>query len=447
MRVVVGMSQASQRLAPWRPKPGARVAEMLARAREASEASATNDADDDDARREPSMMLVARKGPTSFAVHERGGRAPFVLSLGAAQTCSCGGGLRAGPAAANTSRLLAEARRLAGGAPSSSSVDAPEICAHILFVMTKVLRVPRSNPIVWQVSLVDRELDEALRCERGGARRRRETNPTFFSPNRPQTDDAKSSSAPSLGDAAAFPAPRPLDPHEPCPICYDPMRHEDVANGRTVHCVHGCGRSVHGRCLKALQTHIAQTQTSNRGALTCPMCRHAWGAFEWPRTRGSTRGHATRGRVTRGMTRGVSCGGCRVVVRGVRFDCAACESFHLCERCFDAGTCHVAHAFERVDEAAGGVGADGVPVERPEGARGGGGGRGGEETARRRRRRRPAPVAHANANVGANSRGGGARAAAEEGDAAGLSLRGTSLGLSARRGEADGGSSGWGTRI
>ena len=83
------MSQASQRLAPWRPKSGARVAELLARAREASDASATHDADDDDARREPSMMLVARKGPTSFAVHERGGRAPFALSLGAAQTCSC----------------------------------------------------------------------------------------------------------------------------------------------------------------------------------------------------------------------------------------------------------------------------------------------------------------------------------------------------------------------
>ena len=261
------MSQASQRLAPWRPKPGARVAEMLARAREASEASATNDADDDDARREPSMMLVARKGPTSFAVHERGGRAPFVLSLGAAQTCSCGGGLRVGArAAANTSRLLAEARRLAGGAPSSSSAstaDAPEVCAHILFVMTKVLRVPRSNPIVWQVSLVDRELDEALRCERGVARRRRETTPTF-APNERRIIGAKSS-APSLGRRAAkFPAPRPLDPDEPCSICYDPMRDEDVVAGRTVHCRDGCGRSVHGRCLNALEAHRSARATAPR---------------------------------------------------------------------------------------------------------------------------------------------------------------------------------------
>ena len=423
------MSQASQRLAPWRPKPGARVAEMLARAREASEASANDADDDDDARREPSMMLVARKGPTSFAVHERGGRAPFVLSLGAAQTCSCGGGLRAGPAAANTSRLLAEARRLAGGAPSGSAStstrDAPEICAHILFVMTKVLRVPRSNPIVWQVSLVDRELDEALRCERGGARRRRETNPTF-APNQRQTN---AKLAPSLGDAA-FPSPRPLDPDEPCPICYDPMRDEDVRTGAAVHCRDGCGRSVHGRCLKALAAHREKTQAQTQ--LTCPMCRHPWGAFEWP-TRGHTRGQ-TRGQTRR--TRTATCGGCRVVVRGVRFACAACDSFHLCAGCFDAGTCHASHAFERVDEAAGGGGG------RAGGAAGaeGGGGGGGEETARRRRRRGPAPGANPNANPNSNpnSRGGGERAAAEEGDAAGLSLRGTSLGLSARRGSADG---------
>jgi hypothetical protein len=31
----------------------------------------------------------------------------------------------------------------------------------MLFVMTRVLRVPPSNPLVWQLSLMDRELDEA----------------------------------------------------------------------------------------------------------------------------------------------------------------------------------------------------------------------------------------------------------------------------------------------
>ena len=34
----------------------------------------------------------------------------------------------------------------------------------MLFVLVRVLRVPESNPIVWQLSLIDRELDEVLRC-------------------------------------------------------------------------------------------------------------------------------------------------------------------------------------------------------------------------------------------------------------------------------------------
>ena len=210
------------------------------------------------------------------------------------------------------------------------------------------------------------------------------------------------------------------------------MRDEDVVAGRTVHCRDGCGRSVHGRCLNALEAH--RSARGDGAALTCPMCRRAWGAFEWPATtRGVTRG-LTRGCLTR---RTATCGGCRDVIRGgVRFACVACESFDLCAPCFDAGTCHAAHAFERVDDAAAsvglGLGSAGVPVERPEGARRGGRvcveeARGGDGAGRR-----PAPGADANAN----SRGGGERASAEESDAAGLSLRGTSLGLSARRGEA-----------
>lgn len=34
---------------------------------------------------------------------------------------------------------------------------------HIVFVMVRVLRVPASNPLAWQLSLTDRELEEVLR--------------------------------------------------------------------------------------------------------------------------------------------------------------------------------------------------------------------------------------------------------------------------------------------
>lgn len=38
-----------------------------------------------------------------------------------------------------------------------------ELCLHIVFVMVRVLRVPASNPLAWQLSLTDRELEEVLR--------------------------------------------------------------------------------------------------------------------------------------------------------------------------------------------------------------------------------------------------------------------------------------------
>lgn len=41
--------------------------------------------------------------------------------------------------------------------PSGASAAVPgagkELCLHILFVMVKVLRVPPSNPLMWQLSL------------------------------------------------------------------------------------------------------------------------------------------------------------------------------------------------------------------------------------------------------------------------------------------------------
>ena len=427
------MSQASQRLAPWRPKPGARATDILARARERDARLDPNDHDI-----EPDFMLMKRKGPTSFVVHERGRHLPFTLSLGAAQTCSCGGGLNPKPLTKHPveSRLVAEARRLAGAAThgdasdrfrSPNSTNSEEVCAHILFVMTKVLRVPRSNPIVWQVSLVDRELDEALRCERGGGGRQRNT---LRDANREETrrpDDMSSSKNSSKSVSA-----RPLEPDEPCPICYDPMeepRRTDNTHGvrRLVHCGEGCGRSVHGRCLKAFQTHLK----SSEAELTCPMCRCHWGDFQWPPPRHMER--TAYGRTPSGGT-SAACGACQAspIQPGDGFKCVACDFFHLCRRCFDGGVCHATHPFVRLGSR---PGSDlGEPVTRPEPVtRRGVDVGGGREQMRPRRRRTPSGISAMNVR-GDGASNGGNRWSAGGGDTSpmGLSLQGVSLGLSAR---------------
>jgi E3 ubiquitin-protein ligase ZSWIM2 len=423
------MSQASHRLAPWRPKPGARATDILARARERDARLDPNDHDI-----EPDFMLMKRKGPTSFVVHERGRHLPFTLSLGAAQTCSCGGGLNPKPVNQHpSSRLVAEARRLAGAAtrgdasdrlrsPNASSHDA-EVCAHILFVMTKVLRVPRSNPIVWQVSLVDRELDEALRCERGGGGRQRNT---LRDANREETPRRNVADSSSSKNASKTVSARPLEPDEPCPICYDPMT--DNAHGvrRLVHCGEGCGRSVHGRCLAAFKAHLK----SSEAELTCPMCRCHWGDFQWPPPRHMER--TAYGRTPGGTS--AACGGCQAspIQPGDGFKCVACDSFHLCRTCFDGGVCHATHPFVRLVSR---LGSElGEPVTRPEPVtRRGVDVGGGREQVRPRRRRAPSGVAmNVRGGDGASNGGNRERAGGEDTSPMGLSLQGVSLGLSAR---------------
>ena len=79
------------------------------------------------------MFLVATPGPTSFIVQEgtEEDAKKYKVLIGPRMGCSCG---------------YAE----------------KEVCEHVLFVMVKVLRVPEENPLSWQLSLLDAELETVL---------------------------------------------------------------------------------------------------------------------------------------------------------------------------------------------------------------------------------------------------------------------------------------------
>jgi E3 ubiquitin-protein ligase ZSWIM2 len=70
------------------------------------------------------ILLLQRRGPTSFLVKSGDPGLKYTVQIGSKVTCSC-----------------------------RKHASAPEVCIHIIFVMIKILRVPPSNPIVWQVSL------------------------------------------------------------------------------------------------------------------------------------------------------------------------------------------------------------------------------------------------------------------------------------------------------
>lgn len=137
-------------------------------------------------------------GPTSFIVKESGLSSKFKVALGGKSSCSC---------------------------PGFRSDD--ELCTHILWVLLRKLRVPRSNPINHQKSLVPRELDQIL-C---GARR-----------------DPGAGAAVSQSDAGSAAEARPtvtvkdVTEDDVCPICQEELLE---TGDPLTHCRHGCGGSVH----------------------------------------------------------------------------------------------------------------------------------------------------------------------------------------------------------
>ena len=85
------------------------------------------------------LYLMSRIGPSVFALKGEGRSAKtHKVYVGHAQRCTCGGGDARG-----------------------------ELCIHLLYVMVKVLRVAEEDPLVWQLGLVEGEVDSILAGRRG----------------------------------------------------------------------------------------------------------------------------------------------------------------------------------------------------------------------------------------------------------------------------------------
>ena len=183
-----------------------------------------------------------------------------------------------------------------------------------LFVMLKVLRVPTSNPLIWQTSLLDAEVDQILR---GRFVRARIAVP-----------------AASEGTAGASEVEqRPVADGEVCPICQEEMGDESLLT----FCRRSCGNNVHIKCMKVWAEH----RTSLGENVTCPLCRKDWG----PLALHELKRQSDVRRRTSDTHRGVACKGCRTLpIHGTHFRCVICRSYDLCALCFNAGT-HSHHPF------------------------------------------------------------------------------------------------------
>ncbi len=121
-------------------------------------------------------------------------------------------------------------------------------------VLLKRFRVPRENPVSFQLGLVQREITELLQ---GYLKRQQPTN----------SDQSNH----SIGSHATQ---KEVGPGDVCPICQEELL------GRPqplTYCKFGCGKSVHIKCMKIWAEH---QRSNGERSIKCPLCREDFGHIE-----------------------------------------------------------------------------------------------------------------------------------------------------------------------
>jgi len=240
------------------------------------------------------LYVLQQRGPLSFIVKRDGEKGKHRVMIGEKQSCSC-------------------------------HQDNTKLCQHLFFVMIKVLRVSRDNPLVWQLSLVDREIGDILAGKY--TKRTRETKPLAFRKKEAQTSKAER---------------RQIISGEPCPICYSEMEEDNEA---IVFCDVKCGRGIHAKCMQVW----AQHRMEEREPISCPLCRSDWGAdsmqqiskvlFDWEK--GKRNDAATSGPGQESQLKPASkpvCSQCRRTIFYQRYRCVVCKVHNLCQSCYHSYT-------------------------------------------------------------------------------------------------------------
>ncbi|KND03239.1 uncharacterized protein SPPG_02292 [Spizellomyces punctatus DAOM BR117] len=265
--------------------------------------------------RELQFFVVQELGPMAFIIKEPNAPSPspdsvtanrtgrkFKVGLGSLQTCTC-----------------------------SSFMKDGELCHHTLWVMLKVFGVPQDSDILYQQSLVEREIAELMRY-------RNHRRPTLPPPEAsPKTSSETSSEA-------GIP-PRPIQENDICPICQEELI---SSSSSLTYCKTSCGNHMHVKCVRVLMEH--QSKSMGLDTVKCPLCRKDLGTVEELKTQLSAEEKGDRQKrkeKTRkpALHKGTSCQecGCLSIV-GKCHRCTVCQSYHLCDKCFTSGA-HSDHTF------------------------------------------------------------------------------------------------------
>ncbi|KAJ3321190.1 E3 ubiquitin-protein ligase Zswim2 [Boothiomyces sp. JEL0866] len=127
-----------------------------------------------------------------------------------------------------------------------------------MWVLLKLFKVDPASEILYQTSLVDREINEIL----GGRLRKKPVVVERVASVQEIVDDGKVNQ-------------RPVESGDICPICQD-----DLINSggemKVTYCRNSCGNNIHVKCIKILMNH---TKSIGSTDVKCPLCRNTFGTI------------------------------------------------------------------------------------------------------------------------------------------------------------------------
>ncbi|KAK3716946.1 hypothetical protein QZH41_014638 [Actinostola sp. cb2023] len=240
------------------------------------------------------IYLLRETGPTGFLVKEDGVEKKFKVFLGDLHSCTC-----------------------------STFMKEKELCIHILWVLLKKFRVPTENAVVFQLSLVEREINEVIR---GAFAQHRQPGNQYQNAHADNRDKLKQ---------------KDIAEDDVCPICQDELL---TKSGEPLtYCKYGCGNSIHLKCMKVWAEH--QRSTGEK-IMKCPLCRVDFGSFQEL----LDEFHKSSKKKTRAERQdihlGAMCHKCRFCpIAGKCYRCVICVDYHLCHQCFSTDH-HMQHSFQ-----------------------------------------------------------------------------------------------------
>jgi len=270
--------------------------------------------------KQSSFYLIQELGPLAFIVREdkrisekKHTGIKYRISLGERQTCTC-----------------------------SSFQAEKDICLHILWIMLKYYGVPENNEILYQLSLIDREINYLIELRDAKLKKNKKKN-TVNKNKESKSEESDNGENEFYSKVKQ----REIEDDQICPICQETFKDSP---GPVTFCRLSCGNNIHVNCMKIVMEHQLST-SDDEIMIKCPLCRNNFNTVKEFKKELQNVQNVMKSKKYKEKERklnhyGYICHHCSInPIHGKCHKCTTCKNYFLCDNCFLKGN-HSEHTFK-----------------------------------------------------------------------------------------------------